>query len=357
MSILDKPLEDRPTRSRRPLFIAAIVLLLLLIFVAVTGLGNDVGFVAHFVSDPVHFTYSGHSNYVSAVAWSPNGKRIASASGDGTVQVWNAGNGGNVLTYRGHSSDVLAVAWSPDGREIASGSLDATVQVWNASTGATILTYRGHSDAVFSVAWSPDGREIASVGNDGTAQVWNAVTGKTLVNYSVKYAKGVAPAWNSVAWSPDGKDIAIGGNGPVALLDAASGNVLNYYGSPGGVVHAVAFSPDGQYLAIGTSQDSVQVWNVAAVKNVYTNASNTTDVYAVAWSPDGKRIASGSGDGLVEVWDALTGDHLYTYRGHADFYPGHFTQDASVNAVAWSPDGKSIASGSSDNTVQVWQAL
>ena len=132
--------------------------------------------------------------------------------------------------------------------------------------------------------------------------------------------------------------------------------MLNYYGSLGGTVHDVAFSPNGQYLAIGSSQDSVQVWNVATVKNVYTYANSATDVYAVAWSPDGKRIASGSGDGLVEVWDALTGDHVYTYRGHADFYPGHFTQNAAVNALAWSPDGTHIASGSSDNTVQVWQA-
>ena len=128
MSILDKPLVDRPPRSRRPFIIAAIILLLLL-FCAITGVGNDVGFVVHFVSAPAHFTYSGHSNYVSAVAWSPDGRRIASASGDGTVQVWNASNGGNVLIYRGHRSDVSTVAWSPDGTKIASGGLDTTVQV------------------------------------------------------------------------------------------------------------------------------------------------------------------------------------------------------------------------------------
>ena len=80
-------------------------------------------------------------------------------------------------------------------------------------------------------------------------------------------------------------------------------------------------------------------------------------VFAVAWSPDGKRIASGDSDGLVLVWDAFTGGHTYTYRGHVDYYPGHYTSGAAVNSLAWSPDGKHIASASSDSTVQVWQPM
>ena len=122
-------------------------------------------------------------------------------------------------------------------------------------------------------------------------------------------------------------------------------------------MHALVWSPDGVYLAIGRDDTTVQVWNVATITNVYTYTGHSDDVLTVAWSPDGKRIASGSADGLVQVWDALTGDHVYTYRGHADYYPGHFTSGKAVNAVAWSPDGKHIASGSDDMTVQVWQAM
>jgi serine/threonine protein kinase len=120
------------------------------------------------------YTYRGHSKVVSSVAWSPDGRRIAS-SDNKTVQVWGAMDGGNVYTYRGHSNTVHAVAWSPDGRRIASGSGDKTVQVWDAADGGHVFTYQRHSQEVLAVAWSPDGKRIASGSNDKTAQVWQAV--------------------------------------------------------------------------------------------------------------------------------------------------------------------------------------
>ncbi len=273
------------------------------------------------------------------------------------MQVWDAADGGHVLTYRGHSSDVSSLAWSPDGKNIVSGSVDNTVQVWDATTGNHIYTYHGHSDAVFDVAWSPNGKRIVSASNDGSVQIWNAFAGMHVISHlSPLNTRLIRTPWNAVAWSPDGKYVAIGGVGDAIVLDSTIGTIKGYYGHHGGSVHSLTWSPDGIYLAIGRDDSTVQVWNVATTSNVYTYTGHSTDVFTVAWSPDGKRIASGDSDGLVQVWDALTGDHVYINRGHADYYPGHFTSGKAIDAVAWSPDGKRIATGSDDTTVQVWQA-
>src|SRR5260370_859481 len=190
-----------------------LVILLLVLFVF-TDIPADIAFIVHFVTAPNHFTYHGHSDYVSAVAWSPDGKRIASASGDHTVQVWDAVNGSHVLTYRGHSSDVATVAWSSDSQFIASGGLDTTVQVWQAATGNLVYTYHGHSDAVFDVAWSPDGTRIASASNDGSVQLWDAFTGSHVVAYrSLTLIRGGASPRHALPSPPEGKRAASGGSG------------------------------------------------------------------------------------------------------------------------------------------------
>src|SRR6266702_3064805 len=157
MSILDKPLSPGPQRTKRrsAILILSIVAALLIVFFVLTDIRADFAIGVHFLTAPNHFTYSGHSNYVSTVAWSPDGKRIASGSGDHTVQVWDAPSGDHVLTYRGQSSDVTSLAWSPDGKNIVSGSINGKIQVWDATTGNHIYTYTGHSDAVFDLAWSP----------------------------------------------------------------------------------------------------------------------------------------------------------------------------------------------------------
>ena len=153
------------------------------------------------------YAYRGHSSGVTSVAWSPNGKRIASASFDKTVQVWDATNGGNIYTYRRHASAVYAVAWSPNGKHIASASGDETVRVWNATNGGNIYTYHGHSGRVIAVACSSDGKRIASASDDKTVQVWDATNGGNVYTY-----REHASAVYAVAWSPDGKRIASSGD-------------------------------------------------------------------------------------------------------------------------------------------------
>jgi WD40 repeat protein/serine/threonine protein kinase len=289
-------------------------------------------------------TYTGHTDTVNSIAWSPDGTRLASASADGTVQVWDATSGVHLRTYHGHLSPVNSVAWSPDGTRLASASDDLRVQVWDATSGQTLLTYPGHSDAVTSAAWSPDGTRLASASADGTVQVWDATSGQILLADLVHTAP-VA----SVAWSPDGRRLASASfDKTVQVWDTTSGTRLLTYTGHKGPVASVAWSPDGRRLASASDDKTVQVWDATSGDALLTYTGHTSVVASVTWSPDGKRIASASFDKTVQVWGAIinSGSTVFTYTGHT----------AVVVSVAWSPDGMHLASASADGTVQVWDA-
>ena len=298
--------------------------------------------------------YRGHPARVNAVAWSPDGKQIASASDDHTVQICNAQTGTTSLTYRGHSAEVFTVAWSPDGKYIASAGADKTVQVWEAATGNSIRTYKGHSDQVNATAWSSDSTLIASGSDDHTIQVWNIASGEVAMIYS-QHTAGVL----AVAWSPDNTVIASGSwdntvkaFSTIQTESFAIGETVFDYRGHTAEVYAVAWSPDGKRIASASGDNIVQVGNGINGATLFTYTGHSDVVRAVAWSPDGKRLASASADSTVQLWSAqtkqkTTRDKLFTYRGHSN----------SVYAVAWSPDGKRLASASSDNTLQVWQPV
>jgi eukaryotic-like serine/threonine-protein kinase len=287
------------------------------------------------------FTYPGHTDWVWSVAWSPGGKRIASASADTTAQVWDATNGDHPDVYRLHSNTIYSVSWSPDGNHIASAGYDKTVQVWDPTFGDHFYTYAGHTDWVWSVAWSPGGKRIASAGGDKTVQVWDAFDGRHPYTY-----RGHTDSVYAVAWSPDGKRIASAGeDGTVQIWDPVAEMLLYTFRLYDTTMWSIAWSPDGKRIASANNNNTVQVWNTTDGSYQFILGGHTDFVYGVAWSPDGKYIASASGDKTVRVWDASNGRHISTYTGHSD----------SVRSVSWASDSKRVASASWDKTVQVWQ--
>jgi WD40 repeat protein/serine/threonine protein kinase len=268
------------------------------------------------------------------VAFSPDGKRLASGSGDNTLKVWDAQTGQELLTFKGHTNTVWSVAFSPDGKRLASASEDNTVKVWDAQTGQELLSLKGLG---YSVAFSPDGKRLAIC-----SKVWDAQTGQELLSF-----KGGGLC---VAFSPDGKRLASAGNPTVKLWDAQTGQVVLTLKGHTTPVISVAFSPDGKRLVSGggllpgSQGGEVKVWDAQSGQELLS-LKDTYRVASVAFSPDGKRLASTSMRD-VKVWDAQTGQELLTHKGHTRL----------VNSVVFSPDGTRLASGSMDETVKVWDA-
>lgn len=300
-------------------------------------------------------TYRKHSTAVLNIAWSPDGKKIASASADKTVHIWNATSKNPILIYRNHSRPVSAVSWSPDGSRIVSGSWDTTVQVWDVQSGRKLLTYRGFSQEVSCVAWSPDGKYIACGSLDTTVQVRQADSGSrayihaghTGPVHAVAWSPGIPSSPSANGWriaSASGAAVHADVDNTVQIWNALSGDDLLIYRDHFYFVNAVAWSPDGRKIASASADTNVQVWNVASGSNILTYRGHSSKVNAVAWSPNGKRIASASDDRTVQIWDATTGETIFTYRGHTK----------EVSSVAWSPKGTRIASAGYDTTVHVW---
>ena len=284
-------------------------------------------------------TLKGHTSSVMCVAFSPAGKTLASGSGDQTVKLWDPATGSELRTLKGHTGVVISVAFSPDGKTLASGSADHTVNLWDPAAGSELRTLKGHTDQVYSVALSSDGKTLASASHDNTVKLWDPAVGSEL-----RTLKGHSNHVYSVAFSPDGKTLASGSlDQTVRLWDVATGKEVQPLTGHAGQINSIVFSPDDRRLLTGGNDRTVREWDAITGKEL----SRYTDPYLVRsvvyWPRNGQALC-GSHDTSLRVLDLATGRELRRFEGHT----------AGIASLAISPDGRQALTGSHDGSARLW---
>lgn len=284
-------------------------------------------------------TLRGHVGSVQRVAYSPDGTRLASAGSDGTTRIWDVATGTSLHVLKGHARAVTGLDFSPDGTRLATVGRDGALCVWEVDDGERILRVHEPDDRFFEVAFSPDGRYLASASRNWIVTLWDPATGRkenTLRGHSREVV--------DVVFSPDGQHLASADFGGVIKIwdPNRHQDALTIDGQKGQIM-AVVFQADGQRLA--TAGAGLQIWEASSGQRVPPLVKSEASYASVAFDPDGRRLAAGElRTGFVTLWDPATGELIRHFKAHSD----------SVTALAFSPDGQSLATGSLDQTVAIW---
>jgi WD40 repeat protein/serine/threonine protein kinase/tetratricopeptide (TPR) repeat protein len=274
---------------------------------------------------------------VKAVAFSPDGRRLATVSRGAGIELWDTASGSKLLHLPGPAdgATVTCATFSPDGRLLASSGEDLSVKVWDLAAGAVIATFRGHSGAVSHLAFSPDGHLLASAGRDRMVKIWDAKRSRQITLRALTTAEGVSNGILGAALGPDGRRaITADRAGSLMEWDATSGELIRRLGGRGPAWSA-AFRPDGKQVAVAQDDWTIRLWDMEVGCEVNVLRGHLGRVFDVAFSPDGRLLASAGDDWSVRLWDPTNGQLLATLDAH----------DEPVLCVAFSPDGRLLASG------------
>ncbi len=294
---------------------------------------------------------SGHP--VADVAFSPEGRYLATANPDGTIGLLRLADPGQLIqlpvsptlvqvrSLQGHGQAVRSVALSGDGRRALSSGFDNTLRLWDVTAGKELRRFPGERNLSRGLAFSPDGqRALSSIGDNGLFRLWDVEEAKAIRSFD-----GHVAICACVAFSPDGKwGLSGSGHASVRLWDLETGKEQRRFVGHTNAIRSVTFSPDGRQALSCSADRTVRLWDVQSGKQVCLFAGHVGDVWSVAFSRDGRRLVSGGADGTVRLWDVATGQEQRCLMARG-----------SINGVAALPDGRVVSAGS-DSVLRLWDA-
>jgi WD40 repeat protein/putative methionine-R-sulfoxide reductase with GAF domain len=293
-------------------------------------------------------TLKGHTGWVTTMAFSPDGQRLATGSWDQTIKFWEVSTGEQLSTTARKNKEIEALAFSRDGRWLATENSSNTVTLRDARTGQELRELANDkplgplgSNWVYSIAFSPDGRWLATGVDDKTVRVWDVNKGTKVRDLTTSRRRVIY-----IAFSPDGRRLASGDDDKtIRIWNIASGEEVSKLSGHRKSIYAVVFSPNGRLLASASGDKSVRLWDVDSGREIHTLTGHGNVVTSLAFSPDGRWLVSGSWDKTIKIWEVETGREVRTLAGH----------DQPVYSLAFDSHGRWLASGSEDGTIKLWR--